>query len=105
MIASGQLNASVITNELNLSSSQLYTKIKPMVKVGLIDKNEGGLCLSKLGEIVFQAQVQIENAISKYWELKAIDSIEDVPLIDMQEAIEIMKRLDLEKQKNPFFRD
>ena len=104
MIASGQTNGSVIRNELNLSSSQLYTKIHPMVKVGLIDKNDGCLCLTKLGKIVFQAQLQIENAINKYWELKAIDSIEDVPLIEMQEAIEIMKRLDLEKQKKSFSR-
>jgi hypothetical protein len=55
-----------------------------------------------LGKIVFQAQLQIENAINKYWELKAIDSIEGVPSIEMQDAIEIMKRLDLEKQKKLF---
>jgi predicted transcriptional regulator len=102
LIANGQTKSRVIRSELNLSPSQLHTKIQSMSKAGLIEKNDGDLILTKLGKIVFQAQEQIEYAINRYWELKAIDSIEDGPSTNMEEAAEIMKGLDFEKQKKSF---
>ena len=86
MIASDQTNGSVIRNELNLSFSQLNTKINPMVKVGLLIRMMNVYVSLNWVKNVFQAQLQIENAINKYWELKAIDPIEDVPSIEMQDA-------------------
>lgn len=91
MIANGVVNGSEIRDELGLSSRQYYTKIRPMLEMGLLEKNDGVLSMTKLGTIVFQAQFHIENAINKYWELKAIDSIENVPKMDKQEAKKIMK--------------
>jgi predicted transcriptional regulator len=93
------VNGSELRDELGLSYRQYYAKIRPMLKMGLLEKKDGVLSLTKLGTIVFQAQSHIENAINKYWELKAIDSIENVPEMDKQEAIKIMKKLAQEKTR------
>ena len=84
LISNGQTKRRVIRSEVNLSPSQLQTRIQSMFKAGLIEKNDGGLFLTELGKIVFQAQGQIGYAINKYWELKAIDSIVDGSSINME---------------------
>lgn len=47
-----------------------------MTKVGLIQRKNGKYFLTSLGRVTYQAQTMIENALTDYWKLKAIDSLD-----------------------------
>jgi hypothetical protein len=61
---------------MNLSPKQYYSRLSGLVDAGLIRKFEGRYLLTLVGKIVYDAQINIGKALSYYWKLKAIESIE-----------------------------
>jgi predicted transcriptional regulator len=61
---------------MNLSPKQYYSRLSGLVDAGLIRKFEGRYLLTLVGKIVYNAQINIGKALSYYWKLKAIESIE-----------------------------
>ena len=57
--------------ELNLTTKQYYTRLS-----GLIRRVSGKYSLTLVGKIVYDAHLKIGKALSYYWKLKAIESIE-----------------------------
>ena len=47
-----------------------------MTKTGLIQRKNGKYFLTSLGKVTYKAQTMIENALTDYWKLKAIDSLD-----------------------------
>jgi predicted transcriptional regulator len=66
----------IILREMNLSPKQYYSRLSGLVDAGLIRKFEGRYLLTLVGKIVYNAQINIGKALSYYWKLKAIESIE-----------------------------
>ena len=66
----------IILREMNLSPKQYYSRLSGLVDAGLIRKFEGRYLLTLVGKIVYDAQINIGKALSYYWKLKAIESIE-----------------------------
>lgn len=62
--------------EMNLSIKQYYSRISGLLKVGLIKRQKGGYSPTLLGKIVYDSQTIIGKALSYYWKLRAIESIE-----------------------------
>jgi predicted transcriptional regulator len=60
-----------------LSNKQYYLRIRRLLKTGLVQKSKGFFTLTPLGSVVYEAQMVLQNGISNYWKLKAIDSIEE----------------------------
>ena len=66
----------IILREMNLTTKQYYSRLSGLVDAGLIRKFEGRYLLTLVGKLVYDAQINIGKALSYYWKLKAIESIE-----------------------------
>ena len=61
------------------------------MKAGLIMRKKGKYILSAFGKIIYHALVRMENAVSNYWKLKVIDSLEmskDLPAVERKKIID-----------------
>jgi predicted transcriptional regulator len=72
-------NTDIFRKKSKLTRKQLYSRTSYMTKVGLIKRVKGKYFLTSLGKVVYEAESMIENALNDYWKLKAIDSLEDAP--------------------------
>jgi predicted transcriptional regulator len=61
---------------MNLSRKQYYSRLSGLMNAGLIRRDKGKYSLTLVGKIVYDAQLKIGKALSYYWKLKAIESIE-----------------------------
>jgi hypothetical protein len=64
--------------EMNLSKRQCYSRLSCLMNAGLIRRDNGKYSLTLIVKIVYDAFLNIGKALSYYWELKAIESIEIV---------------------------
>jgi hypothetical protein len=48
-----------------------------LMKAGLIKRRNWRHTLTAFGMVVYDTQIKIENEVNNYWNLKALDSIED----------------------------
>lgn len=62
--------------EMNLSSKQYYSRISGLMAAGLIRRQRGKYSLTLMGKIVYDVHLNIGKALSYYWKLKAIESID-----------------------------
>jgi hypothetical protein len=74
-IALAKGNSHIPLKEMNLSTKQYYSRISGLTSAGLI-KKQGQYCLTALGKVVYNAHTVIGKALSYYWKMKAIESIQ-----------------------------
>jgi hypothetical protein len=75
-IALTQDNSHIPLKEMNLSTKQYYSRISGLTSAGLIKKKQGQYCLTSLGKVVYNAHTVIGKALSYYWKMRAIESIQ-----------------------------
>ena|SRR5918996_2905356 len=77
IVISGNENDRFISpKEINLSSKKYHYRLSSFLKAGLIKRHKGKYIPTLLGRIVYDSLMIIEEALSHYWKLKAIDQIE-----------------------------
>ena len=62
--------------EMNLTTKQYYSRISGLLNTGLIKRYKGKYFLTLLGKVVYDTQMTIGKALTYYWKLKAIESVE-----------------------------
>jgi hypothetical protein len=62
--------------EMNLSTKQYHSRISSLVKAGLIKRHKNTYSLTLLGKVVYDSQMIIGEALSHFWKLKAMETIE-----------------------------
>ena len=62
--------------EMNLTTKQYYSRISGLINAGLIKRHKGKYFLTLLGKVIYDTQMTIGKALTYYWKLKAIESIE-----------------------------
>ena len=62
--------------EMNLTTKQYYSRITGLTNAGLIKRHKGMFFLTLLGKVVYDTQITIGKALTYYWKLKAIESVE-----------------------------
>ena len=75
-IATSNGQSHIRLRDMNLSTRQYYSKLSGLMNAGLVRRDYGKYSLTLIGEIVYDAYLMVCTALSCYWELKAIDSIE-----------------------------
>jgi predicted transcriptional regulator len=79
-IASSRLKSDILITQLKLTRKQYYSRTTCLLKVGLVKRQNGRYLLTSFGKVIYSAQMnleaKIERALTNYWKLKAIDSIE-----------------------------
>ena len=62
--------------DMSLTPKQYYSRISGLMATGLIKRQRGKYSLTLMGKIVYDAHLNIGKALSYYWKLKAIESID-----------------------------
>jgi hypothetical protein len=79
-IASLDSNSEILITKLKLTRKQYYSRMSVLLKAGLVKRYKGRYHLTAFGKVVYNARMnfetKIDDAISNYWKLKAIDSLE-----------------------------
>ena len=76
IVVSHSNNRFISLKQTNLSTKQYYLRLSSFLKAGLIKRHKGKYIPTLLGRIVYDSMTVIEEALSHYWKLKAIDQIE-----------------------------
>src|SRR5919197_3857281 len=94
IIASGRISSSILRNKTKLTRKQYYSRMSALLKAGLVKRKSGRYNLTAFGKVVYDAQATIENAISNYWKLKAVDSIveisDELPKEEFNKIVDIL---------------
>lgn len=75
-IAQGMIDSDSLKSKTKLTRKQYYSRLSRMTKAGLVRKKSGKYLLTAFGKVVFDAQTTVESALTSYWKLRAIDSLE-----------------------------
>jgi predicted transcriptional regulator len=79
-IASARSNTDILITQLKLTRKQYYSRMSRLIQAGLVKRQKGRYLLTAFGKVIYSAQMnleaKIENALTNYWKLKAIDSLE-----------------------------
>jgi predicted transcriptional regulator len=64
-----------------------------MTRAGLVRRKNGKYILTTFGKIVYESKITIEIALTNYWKLKAIDSLETSNELPKEEQQKLMETL------------
>jgi predicted transcriptional regulator len=100
-IALGPENSTRVSDNLNLSRKQYYSKMERLSKQGLVTRKNGKYYLTTLGKVLYELQLVLGIAIDNFWKLKAIDSLQNpsnLPELELTRLIETI--IDNQELKN-----
>jgi len=92
-IAQGTIDSESLKNKTKLTRKQYYSRLSRMTKSGLVRKKSGKYLLTAFGKVVFDAESTVEHALTSYWKLRAIDSLEmsnELPKEEQQKLIDAL---------------
>lgn len=75
-IATSNGHKDISLRDMNLSVRQYYSRLSGLMSAGLVRRDKGKYALTLVGKIVYDAHLNIGKALSYYWQLKAIESVE-----------------------------
>ena len=92
MVALTKQHSDILISKTKLTRKQYYSRMSPLMKAGLIKKEEGKYTLTAFGRMIYHTSLAaMENAVNNYWKLKAIDSLEmsdDLPVEERKKLID-----------------
>ena len=94
-------NSIRLSDNLNLSRKQYYSKMERLSKQGLVTRKNGKYYLTTLGKVLYELQLVLGLAIDNFWKLKAIDSLQNpdnLPETELTRLIDTI--IDSEELKN-----
>ncbi|HXG06684.1 MAG TPA: hypothetical protein VNI77_05080 [Nitrososphaera sp.] len=92
-IAQGSIESETLKSRTQLTRKQYYSRLSRMTKAGLVRKKSGKYLLTTFGKVVYDAQSTVESALTSYWKLRAIDSLEmsnELPKEEQQKLIDAL---------------
>ena len=82
----------ILISKTKLTRKQYYSRMASLVNAGLVKRKNGKYTLSAFGKVIYYISLAtIENAVTNYWKLKAIDSLEmskDLPAEERKKIID-----------------
>ncbi len=92
-IADTDGDSDTLRDKTKLTRKQYYSRISRMTRVGLVKRKNGKHSLTAFGKVVYDAERIIDKAISNYWKLKAIDSLDLSKDLPKEEKIKLIDNL------------
>ncbi len=92
-IAHSSIDSESLKSKTKLTRKQYYSRLSRMTKAGIVRKKSGKYTLTAFGKVVYDSQVTVENALTNFWKLKAIDSLEmsnELPKEEQQKLIDTL---------------
>ena len=77
IVALTKPDTDILISKTKLSRKQYYSRMSRLMNAGLIKRKQGKYILTAFGKVIYDVAIAtLENAVSNYWKLKAIDSLE-----------------------------
>jgi predicted transcriptional regulator len=92
-VALETIDSKNLKNRTRLTRKQYYSRLSRMTRTGLVRKKNGKYILTTFGKIVYESQTTVENALTNYWKLKAIDSLETSSELPEEEQKKLIETL------------
>lgn len=92
-IAESSIDSESLKNKAKLTRKQYYSRLSRMTKAGLVRKKSGKYTLTAFGKVVYDSQITVDSALTNFWKLKAIDSLEmsnELPKEEQQKLIDTL---------------
>ncbi|HEX9677172.1 hypothetical protein [Nitrososphaera sp.] len=92
-IAQSSIDSESLKNKTKLTRKQYYSRLSRMTKAGLVRKKSGKYALTAFGKVIYDSQTTVDNALTNFWKLKAIDSLEmsnELPKEEQQKLIDAL---------------
>jgi predicted transcriptional regulator len=77
----------------NLTKKEYYSRTSQMLETGLIKRTKGVFRLTAFGQVMYQACLQIDEAVQHFSELKIIDVIDENAAIEDDERQKLVTLL------------
>lgn len=93
IVAVENVDSRNLKGKIKLTRKQYYSRLSRMTRAGLLRRKNGKYVLTAFGRIVYESMLTVENGLTNYWKLKAIDSLEtsnEVPKEEQQKLIETL---------------
>lgn len=94
MTSNGMSSSIENPGKIGLTRKQYYSRLQRLVKLGLIEKLEGKYRHTTLGTLVANTQIKpLEEALSNYWSLMAVDELKKSPVMPREEQDKIIETI------------
>jgi hypothetical protein len=70
------METDISLKDMKLTTKQYYSRIAGLTNAGLIKRYKGKYSLTLLGKVVYESEMTIDKALTYYWKLNAIESVE-----------------------------
>jgi CheY-like chemotaxis protein/predicted transcriptional regulator len=81
----------ILFNKAKFTRKQYYSRITQLTKAGLIRRSKEKYFLTSFGKVVYRHWLGIERALDNYWRLKALDSLETLDHIPIEQRKELVE--------------
>ena len=93
-VALTRTDSDTLISKTKLSRKQYYSRMSRLMNAGLIKRKNGKYTLTAFGKVIYDIAIAtLENAVSNYWKLKAIDSLEMSKALPAEERKKIIDSL------------
>jgi hypothetical protein len=89
----GGCSSEVLRSKMTITRKQYYSRLFKLTRCGAIKKTDNAYTLTMLGKALYDAQAAIESALGNYWKIRAVDSIEVVDGIPIEEQNKLIETL------------
>jgi DNA-binding HxlR family transcriptional regulator len=73
-LASGD-SSEILRTQLKLTRKQYYSRMSRLVQAGLVKRQKRRYFVTAFGNVIYDVQKLLGNALKNYWKLQAIDSL------------------------------
>src|SRR5919199_677312 len=81
----------VLLNKTKFTRKQYYSRIRQLTNAGLVRKSKGLYFLTSFGKLVYKYWMGIERSLDNYWHLKALDSLEMLDHMSIEQRKELVE--------------
>jgi predicted transcriptional regulator len=89
----GGSSSEVLRSRMTITRKQYYSRLFKLTRCGAVKKTDNVYSLTMLGKALYDAQAAIESALGNYWKIRAVDSIEVVDGIPVEEQNKLIETL------------
>jgi hypothetical protein len=86
-------DSDILITRLGVTRKQFYFRMSALINAGLMSRKNRQYELTSLGRIVYDVHLMIGKALNKFWELKALDSLETEHKLPIGERNRIISTL------------
>jgi hypothetical protein len=72
-----EADTDTLVTSLHITKKQYYSRIGKLTRSKLVNRTNGKYFPTSLGKIVYETQTIIGKAVADYWNLKAVDGLEN----------------------------